>query len=300
MSKCAKCDVKLRNPNSNTYITCNGCKHPFHGKCVSLETKDLEYLKNEKRDWFCPVCVLEKRSNRSAASPLPKPLHQQNNVEFFEFERNNSDKMLEKIYDQLKENTVTVNKRFDSIDDSVKLINMLVNENAILKEKIVALEIKADKYDQFMLDNAVEIVGLPSSSNVSDTDLTIKLIQNGLQIRTTEDDFDRCFRVRSRIAGKQGKVIVYFHNKTLKHKIMKKMKEFRKLSSSLFNSDTNHSIYINDSLTPFKRKLFNAAKQLKSEKSFKYLWMRNYSILMRKSDGGTIHHINSMSDLDNL
>jgi hypothetical protein len=49
--------------------------------------------------------------------------------------------------------------------------------------------------------------------------------------------------------------------------------------------DESRNVYINESLTPFNRKLYAKARNLKSEKKVKYLWVRDGNIYVRKTDG---------------
>lgn len=75
----------------------------------------------------------------------------------------------------------------------------------------------------------------------------------------------------------------------------------RNLNSGIFGNEFGNSrIFINDSLTSYNRALFKEASKLKSSHHYKYLWIRNSSILMRKSDGKPVIRIDSFEDLQKL
>ncbi|KAG8271835.1 hypothetical protein J6590_054665 [Homalodisca vitripennis] len=59
-------------------------------------------------------------------------------------------------------------------------------------------------------------------------------------------------------------------------------------------------IYINESLSPGRRRLLNAAREKKSEKHYTYLWIRGGKILMRKAEGEPVKVVTSLADLDKL
>ncbi|KAG8240487.1 hypothetical protein J6590_108349 [Homalodisca vitripennis] len=59
-------------------------------------------------------------------------------------------------------------------------------------------------------------------------------------------------------------------------------------------------VYVNESLTPAKRKLLNAARVIKKEKQFTFLWVKNGRIFMRKTEGERFVIIDSEKDLGKL
>lgn len=48
------------------------------------------------------------------------------------------------------------------------------------------------------------------------------------------------------------------------------------------------AIYVNESLCPARRRLYNAAREAKRMVNYKYIWIRQEKILMRKEDGSNI------------
>lgn len=59
-------------------------------------------------------------------------------------------------------------------------------------------------------------------------------------------------------------------------------------------------IYINESLSYSRRQLFNAARELKKEKKFKFLWVRNGRILLRAEEGAKAIVITTMDQIADL
>ncbi|KAG8319704.1 hypothetical protein J6590_086214 [Homalodisca vitripennis] len=45
------------------------------------------------------------------------------------------------------------------------------------------------------------------------------------------------------------------------------------------------NLAVNEALTPARRRLLAAARQMKREKGYKYLWDRGEKIFLRKEDG---------------
>ena len=80
----------------------------------------------------------------------------------------------------------------------------------------------------------------------------------------------------------------------------------KKLNSKLLMATTlgdNYGsglIFINDSLTYETRKLYNAAKMVKIDKKFKFLWIKNSTIMMRKREGDRVVFVRSFGDLEKI
>ncbi|KAG8247024.1 hypothetical protein J6590_071483 [Homalodisca vitripennis] len=60
----------------------------------------------------------------------------------------------------------------------------------------------------------------------------------------------------------------------------------------------SNPIYVNNSLTQANRKLLNTAREVKREKQYTYLWVRNRRIFMRKNPGDRFAVIDSMEVLN--
>lgn len=74
-----------------------------------------------------------------------------------------------------------------------------------------------------------------------------------------------------------------------------------RLSAKIFgNPHDNTNIYLNESLTSRSRLLLKAARDIKQKKQFKYLWVRNATILLRKKEGDPVIMIKSFEDLEKL
>lgn len=84
--------------------------------------------------------------------------------------------------------------------------------------------------------------------------------------------------------------------------MMAKRTAKKKLKTSLFSATGNNisNIFINNCFTSYNRALFLAASKVKKEKNFKYLWMSNSKLLLRKSENDRPVVINTFEDLDDL
>ena len=57
-------------------------------------------------------------------------------------------------------------------------------------------------------------------------------------------------------------------------------------------------IHINESLTPYKRQLFGTVLKFKRDHSYKFIWMTNGKILLKKSETSTTNSFTTHKEFD--
>ncbi|KAG8338032.1 hypothetical protein J6590_009309 [Homalodisca vitripennis] len=102
--------------------------------------------------------------------------------------------------------------------------------------------------------------------------------------------------------GRPGGIVVRFVRKLDLEKFIQKRKDKRNLNTRDigFMEGQSNPIYVNNSLTQANRKLLNKARDVKREKQYTYLWVRNGRIFMRKNPGDRFVVIDSMEVLSKL
>lgn len=89
----------------------------------------------------------------------------------------------------------------------------------------------------------------------------------------------------SKQEGENGGIIVKFTRRIVKEDIITKRKVKRNFNTydiKMMDSPAE-VVYINDSLSPAKRKILNAARALKRNGKFTFVWVKNGRIFLRKS-----------------
>ncbi|XP_046679783.1 uncharacterized protein LOC124367177 [Homalodisca vitripennis] len=72
----------------------------------------------------------------------------------------------------------------------------------------------------------------------------------------------------------------------------------RTLSTRHFGATDDRPIYVNESLSPARRALYALARKYQREKNFKFLWVRNGKIFLRKEEKAPVRVITREEDLD--
>lgn len=109
------------------------------------------------------------------------------------------------------------------------------------------------------------------------------------------------FRINNKDAAKRT-VIVDFTSVLLEEKFVSKyrkgIKENNRLTTEKLRiSGPSKPIFISENLTAKLKKLFFLAREHAKANDFKYCWVSNGKIFLRKREGGPLMRVNSEADL---
>jgi polyhydroxyalkanoate synthesis regulator phasin len=308
MSNCQVCLLAFKK--NQLKITCNDCKKQFHGKCVNLSAADIAYITEEQQSvWRCDPCGKSRRQSlRLEATADEGKLTLEDIVKTLREIRDEQKKTVRdfnesygSLHDKLEENAVTLNQGMSSIENFVKVIEELKSENSFLKSKVSNLEKRIDDLEQYSRRNCIELQGIPEKKDESVLDL-VKNVGKALNFEITEDMVDACHRIgKPENATRPRGIIVKFVRRTDKEKLINKRREKKRdFSIRHIGLPEDKPIFINESLSPARRRLFAMAREQKKKQGVKYLWLRGGSILMRATDGSPVIEIQSVEDLEKL
>lgn len=204
---------------------------------------------------------------------------------------------------KLDENTLAVKSGMEKIEEYVKEIEALRSENTALKGKISDLECRVDDLENYSRRNCLEIQGIPENRGEEVTEV-VKEVGKALQFEITEDMLDACHRVGKpggRGSDRPRGIIVKFVRRTDKETLMNKRRQRKRdFSTRHLGLATDTPVYVNDSLSPTRRRLLAQARQIRKDKGYKYIWLRNGNILLRKEEGSPVVEVKTQADLSEL
>lgn len=210
-------------------------------------------------------------------------------------------KSFEFVHETFKEHQETLKKQDEKLTSYLEKMERLTEENLLLKRIVSDLEARLDECEQYSRSNTIEIFGLPEEKP-EDVYTVVEKVCGALDVAVTRNDIDVCHRLKKRQGcNEPAGVIVKFVRREIKQKLLEKRRIKRNLSTeSLGYRGPAEPVYINESLSPTKRKLLAAARAAKNETKFIYLWIRNGQILMRKNQGDSVIVIQSMDSVTGL
>ncbi|CAB0015892.1 unnamed protein product, partial [Nesidiocoris tenuis] len=323
-----QCGFCLKGFSNNAYrLICNQCLLPFHLDCQNLKKEDYAYYKESKKPFFCCRCNKGRRGSlptaensgddKSEAGESPdvaEPTMSQllkeiralsksyaNHTSEYKHELKDLKDHLNKYSDAIERNTDTINRLCSDVSAMSESIGEVKQRCTILEKKVTLLEGLIWDNEQSALNNCVEIAGVPEVEGENVIQI-VTTIGAALKVEIPELMISNCFRRASPAHSNQfGQIFVSFLRKTDKDKLIKASRMQRNLTSRDLNfiSGESSKIYINHSLTFNKRKLLNAAKIFRQENHFKYVWVKNGNIFVRKDEGTKAYLIRTTDDLKN-
>ncbi|XP_050684069.1 uncharacterized protein LOC126978977 [Leptidea sinapis] len=155
------------------------------------------------------------------------------------------------------------------------------------------------KQQQWGRLNNLEIVGLPEKSNESLPDIIRKnALHAGVALTSEQIEFIHRVQPRQHISGRPKPLVVKLSNRDLKDHILSGLRRKRGIQTSDIGiSGSSQKFFVNEHLTPVNKNIFNEAKKLALEKGYKFIWIRNCNIFLRRSEQQPVISINSMKDL---
>lgn len=285
------CGVCLATTAKTYCISCNNCKKWFHISCVNLTKEKFnhyakEYKKNsgEKDLYVCPTCVSKievKNTKTVSISSENEPTL----LDLF----NKLDTM-EKKYDKLfkkYEEQIEINKKMES-----EIQNIQLQLDVLAQEK--------NHYEQKSLANNVIINGIPIVSEQEDLNNIINKISTTVGKPTISPTDVKCFRIGKKEIGTSPPIKVEFASKSIKEKFIYPKKSLFNITTKDLGFQENKKIYINEDLTKLNQEIFKKALKFKKDNGYKFLWVGDGLIKLRKDDGSKIIVIKSIADITKL
>lgn len=230
---------------------------------------------------------------------------------FFSREFDQIKSELKKIID-IKESVEFLTSEYDRIQAHVKesqeKIKNLTQENANLNKSLETLSTRLILLEQHSRENNLEINGIPENKSEN---LYSVMTQLGatISLPIPESDIMACTRVRKLddSSKRPRTVVVKLRNTRVRDSIIAAVSKFNKTKSSdrlnsthLGYSVSKSFIYVSEHLSPFYKALHARTRTIAKEKGFRYVWIRNGRIFIRKNDQSPAKQIKCYESLNNL
>jgi archaellum component FlaC len=330
MSTCNECTKSTKTTDK---IVCNRCNLSFHFLCVNLTA--TEY-KRSKSNWACPNCTHQPRNNGSPNGEHATTSNQRNRstenmdiscmvreelrevlrTELPIILRNLLETELTPIKEQLNslQNSVTfMSNQYDDIHHTISTLTNdvkdLTSEREELRSTITNLSTRLNQIEQNMRDCNVEIQGIPEGRN-EDLAYTVKHIAEVVSCGMSDADVLHCTRIASQNKdnNKARAIIAKLRSTRCRDELLSAVARFnktksrdQKLNSSLLGlGGAAVPVYVSEHLSPANKTLYWAARKKAIELSYKYVWVRNGSIFLRKDDQSRYTVVRTQLTLDSL
>ncbi|XP_049871806.1 uncharacterized protein LOC126370826 [Pectinophora gossypiella] len=175
----------------------------------------------------------------------------------------------------------------------------------MLEATVAQLQQDLDDRDQEMLQNDIEISGVPEESGENVTHLVAAC---AAKLGMTVDDREivSCMRVGGVRADSGGvprprNIAVRLARRTARDQFLRAARVRRTLTTEGMGLRSEpRRVYVNERLTKRNRSLFGRARMLASGLNWRFVWTRDGRIFTRRDQGDPVNRIRSEKDLDSV
>lgn len=177
-----------------------------------------------------------------------------------------------------------------------KEINKLRTENAFLNRSVEKANIQLNRLDQYHRRENIEIHGLEMKNNENIPNI-IGNLANCLNIPYSTDMVIAAHRLKNnKKSQRPPAIIIRFANRNISEMWIKK-KKTGVMSRNIIENGSSSVIYVNENLTPMNKELFWNARVKAKKLKFKYVWVKNGVVFMKRDDASTTIKIEKFDDL---
>ena len=175
-------------------------------------------------------------------------------------------------------------------------IESLEKRIEILRNNLNEQEKCRDDLEQVQRRDNLEFHGIPQIQN-ENTNFIIKSMAKKLNIDLKDEDISTSHRLPS-TSNNHPIIVARFTSRDIRNNIYQKRKNL--IGVRNFEIAGMEKLYINENLTPRRRKLFSMAHKKKTELKYSFLWTKNGNIFMRKNNASEKIKISCEDDIDKL
>lgn len=244
--------------------------------------------------------ILTKQENFSLMTAFQEV--QKQNLDLKKFIENKFDeysKNLEFHASIVKELTTTVKTLESEIKDLKIKHTESEKENSLLRVEIETLKDDVIQLQQYSRRKNIEISQYPETQN-EDITKTVNDIFKKLDPAFDTDSIAITHRIPTARQDKDKPIIVQFKSKAQRDHCLQLSKVKKLLSSDFSTSFPTSPVYFNEHLAPAMKKLLNVCKIFKRENEYKYCWVKDGKIFLRKADNSKVFRVTNSRDLSKL
>lgn len=308
---CKICTIPITKKSPG--IQCRGfCGFSYHCKCVNITVDQLSVLKAiPNAVWNCPNCQVAPHSPISpSVTPISNDAINVNSLLSIMKDIKMEIKDLKcKQDDLLKSVSFCSDKVSDfeiaiaKVNDHIKIIEELKTENNKLKGDVSSLNMRLNELEQYSRANNLEIQGVHEKNN-ENLFTIIEKITNFLGVKIDPNSIESIHRVQSFNRDQPKNIIVKFLSIKSKNQILTAAKtkraSLRTVNRAMSIEEISHNLYLNDHLTNEYKLLYKKTREIAKNKGYKYVWLNNCNIFVRKDDGMRVKLIKNVDHLNAL
>lgn len=204
-------------------------------------------------------------------------------------------------YDLLLEKVQTSCKK---ISELAEVSNALKKDLKNTKDEVQNCISETDELAQYLRRDCLEISGMNTKDEAQCIE-AVKSIAEALDVEVSQSEISTAHPLPRYKRDLPPKFIVKFTRRDVKNNIYSKRSKLdKKTAKDLphLRSDlrSDEKVYISESLTMRRKKLFGEANKLRKELHWKYIWTTNGKIYLRQDEKSLSHSFTTMEDFNSF
>lgn len=300
---CAGCDDQL--PSDGDFVTCRaGCMKQYHIQCTTLSAQSYARMPEKKRAaWFCTNCREDKKRkvvrgslDRREANRNTEDQEKPEDVNTLLKQLNINMKKITEEMEEIKTSLQFHTEQYDVILEELKGLREIKSRQKIVEDRVNILEDRVNELEQYSRCRNLEIKGVEENVNENLKQIVVKIAKKVGVSEIKESDIDIIHRVGNMAKRTPKDIIVQFKDREHRNKLLGKKKE-KIISKEVTEGRNDNIVYVNEHLTTFNKNLLWQVKTKCKEHNYKFVWIKEGKIFVRKKENGNALRIKSESDL---
>lgn len=326
---CAKCYhyacISLaKSPNKKAFWKCPSClsKTPKLGRDDSTPVRNVSTTRGPKRPATEPP-LLESPSPKSKDyDELRSIIREVIKDELSEMSAKFNNTIITTISKELApikkeiadivESMSFMNRKFEDIAKAYELFNetitKLESENADLKITVDDLKDRLANLEQQSRSNNIELQCVPENKNENVYNIVTQLARV-VNCEISERDVLHCTRIAkaNQSSSRPRSILLQLASPRIRDRLLAATIKYNQANpqeklncSHLGYAGPKSPVFVAEHLSPTNRALHAATRIKAKEKNYRYVWVRNGKIFVRKTDGAEYIQIRNKSSLDKV
>lgn len=304
---CKSIGVKSKR-NDNTPVRASGCKPVGNNTNVTVRSSKRPALSSPPTS-STPATLTPDDVKHIIRSEFADMLSIMKNT-LSEF--TNELKSIKGDISDMKESMDFMNHKFESVLKEVGItsesVKILKSENESMKNTINRLNERVNQMEQQSRASNIEIQCIPERKNEN---IIAMIKQLGIVIgyQVTNEKIMHCTRTAkiNKSNERPRSIVVQFNTPYIRDSFLAAAFKYNKShrddklnSGHLGIQGDKKPIYVMEHLSPTNKSLHAAARAKAKEIGYKYVWVRNGRVFMRKDDASEYKHVRDSASLENF
>lgn len=300
---CKYCNDPVNRQNKG-FVCAGPCQRKFHPLCGKMPENLINFKDTKGFYIMCNQCSADSNAHINISdSTIVNGLHEKlermqddvSSIKNFQVQFSTSLQHFNDVIEDFR-------AEMKNFKEEINTLNALKNELAILKQDHAKVNVELQGLQQYMRRENVEIIGVAENRSENLMQV-ICSIGNHVGCPIQQTDIAACHRVAHSASSntKSRSIIAKFVNRFKKEEFVTACRKRKGFSGKDVNiNNCNDPLYVNDHLTIENKNLLRQTRELCKQKNYKFVWVRECKILVRKNEGSRIIHIENGSSLQRI